>query len=371
MAILVINSGSSSIKYALFDQVDERELQRGVFNGLDNGRGGSSEHEQVVRQVLGSLLSQFRIDGIGHRVVHGGVDFHQATLIDRDVLERIRSFNQLAPLHNPVCLQGIETVLELTAKTPQVAVFDTGYFHSLPEYAWRYALPRELADELQVRRYGFHGISHHYVASRAAEVLRQPLESLKLITLHLGNGASAAAIRYGLPIDTSMGMTPLEGLVMGSRSGDLDPSVPLYLQAYGGMRPSEVDELMNRRAGLRGLCGESDMREIRERIGQADADARLAVQIYVHRLRKYIGAYMAVLDGCDALVFTGGIGEHDAALRAEVCDGLGSFGLCIDSMRNTAGKVRINRPQTLPAILVVPTDEELAIARETRRCLGS
>jgi acetate kinase len=371
MIILVINSGSSSIKYALFDMENRRELLRRAYDGLDSSRGGGKDHASAVRQILASVAGEYQIDGVGHRVVHGGTDFYQPTYIDKQVLERIRCLNHLAPLHNPCALQGIDVVSDISPQIPQIAVFDTGFFHSLPEYAWRYALPKEMADQFLVRRYGFHGISHHYVAERAAEILQRPLDSLKLITLHLGNGASATAIRYGVPVDTSMGMTPLEGLVMGSRVGDLDPSVPGYLQLHGNMQARDVDDLLNRRSGLRGLCGESDMRRIRQRIGQGDNDARLAVQIYGHRLRKYIGAYMAVLDGCDALVFTGGIGEHDAVLRAEVCDGLGAFGFCLDASRNLTNAQRVSPPETVPAVLVIATNEEFAIAKDTHRCLNN
>ncbi|MDZ7753949.1 MAG: acetate kinase [Gammaproteobacteria bacterium] len=371
MIILVVNSGSSSLKYRLYDMAHERELDHGTVEHLDPTGEAGSQREQALRRVFEATAARHPIAAVGHRVVHGGGEFRKPVRVDDTVLERLRRLDELAPLHNPACRLGIETALAVTPGVPQVAVFDTGYFASLPEKAWRYALPRELADTHGIRRYGFHGISHEYVAQAAAGHLRRPLDELRLITLHLGNGASASAIDRGRCVDTSMGMTPLEGLVMGSRSGDVDPAIVCHLQRRTGMDADNVEELLNRQSGLLGLCGEADMRAIRRRAEAGDGDARLAIDIFCHRLRKYIGAYGAVLGGLDALVFTGGMGEHDAALRGDVCGNLGFLGIALDPDRNAEGNVCISPDGAAPAVLVVPTNEELAIARATARCLGA
>jgi acetate kinase len=370
MTILVINSGSSSIKYGLYERREEVELERGAFDGLHSPVETASEQVRALRQLFESVHRKHPLSGIGHRVVHGGAMFRTSVLLNEEILEVIHALNPLAPLHNPACVRGIQIALEMAPQVPQVAVFDTAFFHNLPEYAWRYALPKGLADQHQIRRYGFHGISHGFVASVAAEHLGRPLKDLRLITLHLGNGASAAAIAQGRCIDTSMGMTPLEGLVMGSRCGDLDPSILTYLQRQAELSAAEVEGLLNRESGLRGLCGDADMRRIRHRAEVGEADARLAIELYGHRLRKYIGAYVAILGGLDALVFAGGIGEHDAALRAEVCDPLSILGIQLDPARNRMGETIISPLDAPTAVLVIPTNEELAIARETRRCLA-
>ena len=368
MAILVINSGSSSVKYGLFGHSGEAAFSRGLVELSGGGQG--RVREQVVARILEQAQQDQGIDAIGHRVVHGGAMFRHSVVVDGEVLERIHSLDHLAPLHNPANRQGIAIALECLPRTPQVAVFDTTFFNTLPESAWRYALPRALADEHQIRRYGFHGISHRYVVTETARLLACSPASLRLITLHLGNGASAAAVEGGRCVETSMGLTPQEGLVMGTRAGDLDPSILIYLQRHAGMSADALETLLNRESGLRGLCGESDMRLIRQRARNGDADARLAIDIFVHRLRKYIGAYLAVLGGADALVFTGGIGEHDAALRSEVCAGLEGFGIRLDPRRNAAQAGVISPDDGAMRVMVVPTNEELAIARETQRCLA-
>jgi len=369
MSILVINSGSSSLKYRLYGMAHEEELDHGTVEHLDPAGEPDSQREQALRRVFEATAARHPIAAMGHRVVHGGGEFRAPVRVDDEVLHRLKGLDELAPLHNPACRMGIETALAVAPGVPQVAVFDTGYFASLPEHVWRYALPRELADRHGIRRYGFHGISHEYVARAAAGQLGRPLDELRLITLHLGNGASAAAIRHGHCVETSMGMTPLEGLVMGSRTGDMDPAVVCHLQRRTGMSADDLEAVLNRQSGLLGLCGDGDMRAIRRRAADGDGDARLAIDIFCHRLRKYIGAYGAVLGGMDALVFTGGMGEHDAALRQDVCDGLGSLGIALDPARNAADAAFISPDGALPAVLVIPTNEELAIARATARCL--
>lgn len=367
MAILVINSGSSSVKYGVFDLSDRGELSRGIIDLSDQKHTGN--RAGAIRQIFEQARSAHSIDGIGHRVVHGGEAFRRSMRIDAAVLERIRSLHHLAPLHNPASTLGMEIALETAPEIPQVAVFDTAFSNTLPECAWRYALPKAMADSHRIRRYGFHGISHQYVATAASNRLGRTPSTLRLITLHLGNGASAAAIEGGRCVETSMGMTPQEGLVMGTRAGDLDPSILIYLQRHTGMSADQMETLLNRESGLRGLCGETDMRIIRQRAQCGDAEARLAIDIFVHRVRKYIGAYTAVLGGLDGLVFTGGIGEHDADLRDEVCVGLACLGIRLDPRRNADHAAIISPEDVSPTVLVIPTNEELAIARETHRCL--
>jgi acetate kinase len=369
MAILVINSGSSSVKYGVFDQFDGGERSRGTIDLSDSDHAG--DRATAIGQIFEQAQSAHKIGSIGHRVVHGGAAFRRSMRIDVEVLERIRSLHHLAPLHNPACTLGIEIALETAPEIPQVAVFDTTFSSTLPESAWRYALPKAMADKHQIRRYGFHGISHQYVTTVAAHHLGRAPNTLRLITLHLGNGASAAAIEGGRCVETSMGMTPEEGLVMGTRAGDLDPSILIHLQRHTGMTADALEQLLNRESGLRGLCGESDMRIIRQRAHSGDANARLAIDIFAHRVRKYIGAYVAVLGGLDGLVFTGGIGEHDAELRAEVCMNLAYLGIRLDAQRNAGHATVISPEGESTRVMVVPTNEELAIAQETQRCLAN
>jgi acetate kinase len=310
---------------------------------------------------------------IGHRVVHGGARFSAPVRIDDEVRVAIRELCALAPLHNPANLLGIELAGEAYADVRQAAVFDTAFHHTMPEHAYRYAVPEAWYRGHQVRRYGFHGISHEYVAQRAAAHLGRPLSELKLITLHLGNGASAAAIRHGRCIDTSMGFTPLEGLVMGTRSGDLDPAIPLHLEHVTGMGWQAMDDALNHECGLKGLTGVNDMREILARVDAGDAVARLALDMYCYRIRKYIGAYHAVLGGLDALVFTAGVGENAAAVRARACAGLEHVGIAIDDADNVKeiGELAEIQPVGLPVrVLVIRTNEELQIARQVRAVLG-
>lgn len=306
--------------------------------------------------------------GVGHRVVHGGEAFHEPVRITDKVLDIIRELVPLAPLHNPANITGIEVVMEKVPDVPQVAVFDTAFHQSIPEHAYLYALPYTLYEEYKIRRYGFHGTSHSYVSKKAAECLKRPCNELKIITLHLGNGASAAAIDHGLCVDTSMGLTPLEGLVMGTRSGDLDPAILFYLARVTGMDITELDNLLNKESGLKGICGNNDMRSIGKLAAAGDTRALLAFEIFCYRIKKYVGAYLAVLGGADCLVFTGGIGENDIKARERCLHGLESLGVGLDPVKNnnrTDGIMEIQKEDSRCKILVVPTDEEFEIATQT------
>jgi len=390
--ILVINAGSSSIKFRLLEMPSEQRLASGLVEGIGAAEAGmryAAAGQEPVRRTLpaadhaaaaDALLAQLepaltggKIRVVAHRVVHGGAEFTAPLPIDAGAIARIEAVSALAPLHNAAGLACIRLIRERFPTLPQVAVFDTAFHHDLPDCARLYALPLALQREQGIRRFGFHGLSHRSVARAAAAWLRRPLEELRLITLHLGNGASACAIRGGRSVDTSMGFTPLEGLVMGSRCGDIDPALPGHLAGALGGDTARVDALLNRDSGLRGLCGDSDMRAIERRMGTGDADARLAFELFCYRIRKYIGAYHAVLNGIDALVFTAGIGEHSAAVRAAVCADLDALGIAIDARRNAAaddGIADIGHPDAAVRILVVPTDEELEIARATHASLG-
>jgi acetate kinase len=304
--------------------------------------------------------------------VHGGETFQAPTLIDDQVVASIRAMCALAPLHNPANLMGIEVCLELFPRVPQVAVFDTAFHHSMPAHAWRYAIPQSWYTEHRVRRYGFHGTSHAYVARRAAEYLHCQAESLNLITLHLGNGASAAAIRSGHCVDTSMGFTPLEGLIMGTRSGDIDPAILFYINQQTGADMQQLESALNKDSGLKGICGVNDMREIQRLAETGDAEARLAIEMYSYRIRKYIGAYYAALGRVDAVVFTAGIGENSAFVRQCVCTELDRLGIIIDDTRNrqqVSGAREIQSHAASVKILVIPTNEEVEIARQTAVCI--
>lgn len=393
MRVLVINSGSSSIKFRLYDMKREALLAKGMVERIGEADGNSiyrdytvaadagehredspaGDHVTGLRQIFGflessaSLKSMKSLHAIGHRVVHGGETFQAPTLIDKSTIEGIREMIPLAPLHNPANLAGIEATQRLCPQVPQVAVFDTAFFRTLPPCAYHYALPEELYTHHHVRRYGFHGTSHQYVARQAARYLQQPLETLRLITLHLGNGASAAAIRDGNCIDTSMGMTPLEGLIMGTRCGDLDPSVHFYLARTLDMDLNEIETLLNRDSGMKGLCGVKDMREVHRLANEGNEQARLAIDMYCYRIIKYIGAYYAILGGLDALVFTAGIGENDSLVRQSVCDRLSVTGITLDHQRNETGAngtFEVSRESSKIKVLVVPANEELEIARQ-------
>ncbi|HET9875784.1 MAG TPA: acetate kinase [Mycobacterium sp.] len=370
--VLVLNSGSSSIKFQIVDPVAGTAVASGVVEQIGEPGSGIADHAEGLRRAYQMLddseADLAQIKAVGHRVVHGGKRFHQPTLITDATLAEIERLADLAPLHNPANATGIKVARADFPNVPHVAVFDTGFFHWLPEAAATYAIDRDIAEKYDVRRYGFHGTSHEYVSGQVAVVLARDLGELNTIVLHLGNGASASAVRGGVAAETSMGLTPLEGLVMGTRGGDIDPGVLLHLHRTAGMSVEQLDELLNRRSGLKGLCGVNDFRQLREQMtaGGADAEeAGLAYDVYIHRLRKYIGAYLAVLGRVDAIAFTAGVGENVAAVREDALSGLDRLGISVDPERNRCGSgARVISPDGSPTtVLVVPTNEELAIAR--------
>ena len=365
--ILVLNSGSSSIKYRLFDDT-MHALDRGLIEHIGEPGGPASHLDALQSEAERLRLDAPDLHAIGHRVVHGGSRFVQPTLLTDEVVAAIKELTPLAPLHNPPNLAGIEVARQLRPDVPQVAIFDTAFHATLPEAAANYALDAELAHRLGIRRYGFHGTSHAYVSRQTSVLLDRPLETLNTIVLHLGNGASACAVRGGRSVETSMGMTPLEGLVMGTRTGDIDPAVVLHLNRMGGMSLDEIDAALNRRGGLLGLCGDNDLRAVLARRGDGDPAATLAFDVYCHRIRKYVGAYAAVLGRLDAITFTGGVGENAAEVRATSLAGLDLLGVAVDEARNSASsrEPRIVSPDgARVAVCVIPTDEELQIATET------
>jgi acetate kinase len=324
--------------------------------------------ELVTGADTGVIASSAEIDAIGHRVVQGGETLFKSTLIDDDVVEKIRENCHLSPLHNPANLVGIEVARELFAGVPQVAVFDTEFHQTMPAEAFMYPIPYELYEELKIRRYGFHGTSHRYVAQQAAAMLGKAEDDVNLVTLHLGNGCSMAAVRGGKCIDTSMGLTPLAGVMMGTRSGDIDPAILPFLMKEKGLSMDEVDSILNKQSGLKGICGMNDMRDIHAAAEKGDKKAALAVDMFVYRIKKYIGAYYAVTGPLDALVFTAGIGENDEIVRARVCAHLEHLGISIDPARNAGRKkvaTAVQADGSKVAILVIPTNEELAIAKAT------
>jgi acetate kinase len=392
--VLVLNTGSSSIKYQLFEMEDRTVLASGLLErvGEEASRlthraegaeplvvdGRVADHRDGFDRVFRAFASSGGLSGdlagIGHRVVHGGERFSAPARIDDEVIAAIREQVPLAPLHNPSNLLGIEISRAAFPSAPQVAVFDTAFHRTMPPRAYRYALPRDLAHRFHIRRYGFHGTSHAHVSRKAAEHLGRPLAEVNLVTMHLGNGASVAAVAGGRCIDTSMGLTPLEGLVMGTRSGDLDPAIVLFLHREARLSVDEIDTLLNRESGMKGLAGVNDMRQVERRAADGDQLAQEALDVYCYRIRKYVGAYAAALGRLEALVFTAGVGENSVAVRAGVCRGLERFGVRIDDARN---RLRSRKPRTVStddsmvAVLVVPTDEELEIAEQTLATVGS
>jgi acetate kinase len=370
MKILVLNCGSSSLKYKLFAAADLRPLAAGEAERLSHADDYRAALAQAFEALAakGMLKDKRELMAVAHRVVHGGEEFRGPTLLDADALAALRRLIPLAPLHNPANLLGVELTRELCPGVPQVAVFDTAFHHSLPPHAYHYALPAWAYREEQVRRYGFHGSSVSYVSRRAAQLLDKSPAALNLIVLHLGNGASVTAVKHGRSIDTSMGMTPLEGLIMGTRSGDLDAAVPFYLMRQRQLTAAQMEELLFHGSGLLGLAGAADMREVQARAAAGDEEAALALEMVGYRLKKYLGAYTAVLGRVDALVFTAGIGEHDPDIRARACRELGHLGMVLDDERNaeTVGEIRdIAADHSTVRILVIPTDEEWEIAYTT------
>jgi len=398
MNILVINCGSSSIKYQLINRGKRKVLTKGLLEKI--GKANSSQihyiggkvvkkqdevanYEEGLRSILALLLDKKRgvikdaseISAVGHRVVHGGEDFFHSILIDDEVIKTIKSYISLAPLHNPPNLAGIKAARSLLPDVPQVAVFDTAFHQTLPGKAFLYALPYQYYEKYKIRRYGFHGTSHRYIAERAAKFLKKPLKELKIITCHLGNGCSITAIDKGKSIDTSMGFTPLEGLVMGTRCGDIDAAAVLFLMEKENFTTAQMDNLLNKQSGLLGISGISnDLREVQKWVVKGDQRAKLALEVFPYRIKKYIGAYSAVLGGLDALIFSAGIGENEANIRDEICQRLEFLGVYLDKNKNRARSKasRFISTESSPAkILVIPTNEEEMIAEETWRVVHS
>jgi acetate kinase len=357
--VLVVNCGSATIKYRLL----ARE------STLDGGTIETTEYEDALRDLL-HRLDLAGLAAVGHRVVHGGTRFAAPTLIDDGVVAAITDLVSLAPLHNPANLAGIAAARAVLPAVPQVAVFDTAFHRTLPEAASTYAIDAEVAGRLGIHRYGFHGTSHAYVSRRTASLLGRAPEEVNVITLHLGNGASACAVAGGRSVATSMGMSPLEGLVMGSRSGDLDPAVVFHLNRVGGMALDDIDKLLNKRSGLLGLCGDGDMRAVLSRRAAGDPAATLAFEVYCHRIRQYVGAYYALLGRVDAVTFTAGVGERAAEVRSAALAGLQRLSIEVDQARNRRGEQVISPDGAEVTVCVIPTDEELEIANQTRAVLN-
>lgn len=371
--VFVVNSGSSSLKYQLVNVETGEAPVSGLIERIGEPGSDAPDHEAAMTRALAELGDNHDIVAVGHRVVHGGTVFTTATVIDDQVEKQIDELSVLAPLHNPANLVGIRAARKALPAVPQVAVFDTAFHRTLPPEAYTYAIDAELANRFGVRRYGFHGTSFKFVSETAAEFLERPLGSLKMIVLHLGNGASACALDGGVSIDTSMGMTPLEGLVMGTRSGDIDPSVLGHLHRQAGLGFEALDELLNRRSGLLGLAGTGDMRDVQKAAESGDDRAGAALAVYLHRIRTYVGAYIAQLGGVDAIVFTAGVGEHSALVRERSLAGLSALGISVDSARNSSSTKdarRISPDESPVSVLVVPTNEELEIARQSVAAIG-
>ncbi len=394
MIVLVINAGSSSVKYQVFNAKEEKVLAKGVVERIGmsgailthrptNGKevrlsGEILDHKMAIEYVVSILLSKnhgvikdkSEIDAVGHRVVHGGEAFSKSVLITEEVMAEIRACIDYAPLHNPPNLKGINAAKTLLPNVPQVAVFDTAFHQSMPAYAYLYGLPYTLYKRHGIRRYGFHGTSHRYVSERAADLVNKPVDTLRMITAHLGNGASVAAVHGGKSVDTSMGFTPLEGLLMGTRCGDMDPAIILQIMHKEELTLNDANTLLNKHSGLQGVSGlSSDMREIEEEYEESKR-AKLAHDIFTYRLKKYIGAYAAAMGGVDVLVFTGGIGENSPMVRANATKGLEFMGIRVDTALNEAKSREerlINMPDSATKIYVIPTNEELVIARDTKR----
>ncbi len=398
MKVLVLNCGSSSIKYKLFETETKEVLAQGGIEKI--GLKGSflkftlpsgekvilekdiPEHTVGIEFILDTLVSKEygciasleEIQAVGHRVVHGGEKFNQSVLIDKAVKEKIIECIDIAPLHNPANLKGIDAVEKILPNVPQVGVFDTAFHQSMPDYAYMYALPYEMYEKYGVRRYGFHGTSHRYVSRRACEFLNLPYESQRIITCHIGNGGSITAIKDGKSVDTSMGLTPVEGLMMGTRCGDVDAGALAFIQEKEGLDAKGLSTLINKQSGVMGISGvSSDMREIESAIAEGNERARLALAMYEYRIAKYVGAYAAALNGVDVIVFTGGVGENQAVTRKVVCDHLGFMGVEIDADLNAKSRgieVELSTPASKVRVVVIPTDEEYMIASDTEAILS-
>lgn len=397
MKVLVLNCGSSSIKYQFIDTATQTALAKGMVERigmssavlthqpLDKEKikivGEILDHSIAIEYVVAVLLSpnhgvikdKSEIDAVGHRVVHGGETFSGSVLITDQVMKALKDNIELAPLHNPPNIKGIQATKEHLPLTPQVGVFDTSFHIKMPPHAFLYGIPYELYKKYKIRRYGFHGTSHRYVSQRAAEMLGKPYEELKIITAHLGNGCSMAAVDCGHSVDTTMGFTPLEGLIMGTRSGDMDPSVILYIMAKEGLSLSEANTLLNKHSGLIGISGESsDMREIEEAVAEGNKKAKYAFDVFTYKIKKYVGSYAAAMGGLDALVFTGGIGENSIKVRNDVCANLDFIGIKIDPLKNenVKGETDISASGSKVKVLRIPTNEELVIALDTQQIVS-
>lgn len=395
MKVLVLNCGSSSIKYQFIDTDTETALAKGIVERigmtgavLSHSRydgdsikiaGEILDHKMAIEYVLAILMSKNHgviqdvneIEAVGHRVVHGGEAFSGSVLIDDNVLKVLQDNIELAPLHNPPNIKGIQAVTRLLPKVPQVGVFDTAFHSKMPPRAYLYGIPYELYKKYKIRRYGFHGTSHYYVSKKAAEFMEKDLNELKIITAHLGNGCSMAAVDCGISIDTTMGFTPLEGLLMGTRSGDLDPSLILYVMGKEGLTLNEAGTLLNKHSGLIGISGESsDMREILASVKDQQKRSVYAFEIFCYRIKKYIGAYAAAMGGLDALVFTGGIGENASEVREEVCRNMEFLGIKLDLLKNEAKDLLISDNSSVVKVFRIPTNEELVIALDTAKIVS-
>ncbi|MEP7090544.1 MAG: acetate kinase [Nocardioidaceae bacterium] len=392
--VLVLNAGSSSLKYSLVDAVSGRADASGLVERIGEPGGvlthhgpqgdhrterSFATHADALRTVLdafedhGPRLRDVDLRAVGHRVVHGGARFSAPVLVDDEVVAGVEALVPLAPLHNPASVEGISTARTLFPDLPQVVVFDTAFHQTLPESAYTYAVPLSLRDDHGIRRYGFHGTSYSFVTRASAALLGRPVEELNMVVLHLGNGASACAVRGGRSVDTSMGLTPLQGLVMGTRSGDVDPALHAHLERQLGWSVHEVDRVLNRESGLKGLSGSVDFRELTERCQAGDAQAQLAVDVYNHRIRSYVGAYYAVLGTVDAVVFTAGVGQNSPEVRAASLSGLERLGIVVDpglNQRRCTAPMTVSPDGSEVAVLVVPTDEEWEIARQTMTLVG-
>ncbi len=399
MKVLVLNSGSSSIKFKVFDADGGQEIRangvaeriglsgatvRYCFRLRDGARYTSCfmrtpakmdvpNHTAAIELICklmmdpeaGIINSVDEIVGIGHRVVHGGERFVDSVLIDGSVKAGIEDCARLAPLHNPPALRGIEAAEENFPNTPQVAVFDTAFHHTMPQWAYLYGIPKRLYEDYGIRKYGFHGTSHKYVSEKGAEMLGRPAAETKIITCHLGNGSSITAVKGGKSVDTSMGLTPLGGVMMGTRSGDLDPYIPLFMIKELGMTVDEVERTLNRESGMEGICRHADVRDVEELVTQGDLDSELALNMFAYRIARYIGGYAMVMGGVDAIVFTGGIGEKDPLMRQRILKSAGYLGVKLDPEKNERNASDVSAPDAQVKALVIPTNEELVIARET------
>ena len=394
MIVFVVNCGSSSLKYQLIDMTKESVMAKGLIEriGMDGSvlkhTPGSEEaveinteipdHKVAIQLVIDALTNEnhgvikkmSEINAVGHRVVHGGERFTDSMLINSDVIAGIEACCEIAPLHNPPNLHGIHACMELMPEVPQVAVFDTAFHQTMPKTAFLYGLPYEMYVKYGLRRYGFHGTSHRYVAQKAAEMMGEHMSDLRIITCHLGNGASLTAIKYGKSVDTSMGYTPLEGLIMGTRSGEIDPAIIPFLMEKENLDAQQIDNFLNRRSGILGISGlSSDFRDLEQAANNGDERSQLAIDIFAYKVRKYIGGYVAAMGGVDAIVFTAGLGENSPFMREKICNGLEFLGTRIDpelnKIRGKAREISVKRART--KIFVVPTNEELVIARDTKR----